>query len=91
MSGAFHRFFGGPPGWVVVRLVVLSLIVGLVLSALNIHPLELFDRMRGLVLGLWHMGFDALVVAGRYLVIGAMIVVPIWLILRILSVRRRGP
>lgn len=91
MSSAFHRFFGGPPGWVVVRLVVISLVVGLVLSALNIHPLELVERMRGLVLGLWHMGFDAIILAGRYLIIGAMIVVPVWLILRILSMGRRGP
>ena len=39
------RFFGGSPGRVLVQLVVLSLVVGVVLSALGVSP---FDIVNGL-------------------------------------------
>ncbi len=87
---ALTRFFGGPPGWVILRLAILCLVVGLVLSALNIHPLDLYYNFERLVRGLWHMGFDAIGAAGRYFVIGALVVIPIWLILRVLRMGRRG-
>jgi hypothetical protein len=91
MSNALRRFFGGPPGWVIVRLAVISLIVGLVLSALDIHPLYIASRLERLLRGLWEMGFDAVAAAGRWLLWGAVVVIPIWLILRILNLDRRGP
>jgi hypothetical protein len=91
MTHALQRFFGGPPGWVLIRLLVISLIVGLVLSALNIHPLDIAYRLQDMVFSLWDRGFDAVAVAGRWLVLGAIVVIPIWLILRILNMGRRGP
>ncbi len=91
MSHAIRRFFGGSPAWVILRLVVISVLVGLVLSALNLDPTELYYRMRALVLALWNMGFGAIEAAARYLIAGAIIVVPVWLILRILNMNRRGP
>lgn len=90
MSNAANRFFGGPPGWVLLRLAILCLVVGLVLSALGIHPFEIFYNFERLLRGLWEMGFGALEMVWRYFVIGAIIVVPIWLILRVLDMGKRG-
>lgn len=90
MSNALQRFFGGPPGWVLLRLAVISLAVGLVLSALGIHPLDIVWNLERLVRGLWYMGFDALEAVWRYFLVGAMVVVPVWLLLRLLGGRRRG-
>lgn len=84
--GPFYRFFGGPPLWVILRLLILSLVVGLVLSFLGIHPFEIWDMARDLALRVWHMGFDALGEIGQYLIVGAIIVIPIWLILRLLRI-----
>lgn len=91
MSNAMQRFFGGPPGWVLVRLLVISLVVGLVLSALRIHPIDIVYRLQHMVFSLWNQGFEAIAAAGEWLLLGAIVVVPIWLILRILSIGRRGP
>jgi hypothetical protein len=33
-----HRFFGGPPLSVLARLVLLSILVGVVLSAIGLDP-----------------------------------------------------
>ena len=75
--GPFYRFFGGPPLWVIIRLIVLSV--------LGIDPIELWYMARNLAYDIWYMGFDALGDVGGYLVVGAIIVVPIWLILRLLK------
>ena len=42
-----ERFFGGNPALVLLRLVILSLIVGVVLAALGFSPFEIIDSMRG--------------------------------------------
>jgi Family of unknown function (DUF6460) len=86
-----EHIFGGNPLAVVVRLVVLSLIVGIVLSAVGIHPLELFSGVKQLVLRVWSMGFDAFNWAGKFILLGAVVVVPIWALLRLFGViRGRG-
>lgn len=82
------RFLGGSPAQVVLRLVFLSFVVGIVLSALNLDPLDLVDMMVAFVERLWDMGFHAIGRLGSYLVIGAIVVVPIWLLTRILAMGR---
>ena len=82
------RFLGGSPGQVLLRLVFLSFVVGIVLSALNLDPLDLVHMAFDFVERLWNMGFNALGRLGKYLVIGAMVVVPIWLVTRILAMGR---
>lgn len=82
------RFLGGSPAQVLLRLVFLSFVVGIVLSALNLDPLDLIDMAVNFVERLWDMGFHAIGRLGNYLVIGAMVVVPIWLITRVLAMGR---
>ena len=83
------RFFGGSPVTVAVRLVVVSLLVGLVMTWLQIDPMDLFlDLQRGFV-HLWGTGFVALHQIGNTVLAGAAVVVPVWFVLRVVSYR--GP
>ena len=82
------RVFGGPPLLVILKLVILSVLVGGVLSFLGLTPSEIYARALDTARALWHMGYDAFDMVFEYLLVGAMIVVPIWLISRLVSARR---
>ena len=83
-SNYVNRFFGGPPLSVIFRLILLSILIGVILQVLGLDPWNIFDSLRLLVLHVWNMGFDALRWLWRYLVLGAVVVVPIWLIVRLM-------
>jgi hypothetical protein len=85
-----ERIFGGSPLGVLVRLIVLSVILGIVLSALGWSPLDFVARLQSIVVGVWNMGFDAFGSVGRWFVAGAVIVFPIWLIVRLLGLAKSG-
>ena len=89
-SNYVDRFFGGPPLSVIFRLILLSLLIGVILQVLGIDPWNIFDSLRRLVLRFWDMGFDAVRWLWRYLLLGAVVVVPIWLIVRLMRVAK-GP
>jgi hypothetical protein len=73
----------------VVRLVVLSIVVGIVLSALDIRPDNILFHITRLIERVYNLGFGAIEWAIRYFLLGALIVVPIWLLSRLFSGRRR--
>lgn len=77
------RFFGGSPAMVLVRLVVLSVVVGVIMASLGLDPRNILDSVQNLVLGLYQLGFGAIESLWRYFLLGAVIVVPLWLILRL--------
>ena len=80
-----ERLFGGNPLGVVVRLVVLSIIVGIVLSALDIRPQDILSSLRLFVTRLFNLGFGAIENAIGFLLLGAVVVIPLWLIARVLG------
>lgn len=80
-------FLGGPLWSVLVKLVFLSLLVGALLAFLDVTPLELFDRIVFLVRSVFGLGFETIRDVGRWIVYGAVIVVPIWLISRLFRSR----
>ena len=90
MSSRLNRFLGDTPFRVFVRLLVLSFIVGLVLSVIGLHPLEIFNWLERLVTRIYEMGFDALREALRYLLLGALVVVPVFLVMRLIKLGNRG-
>jgi hypothetical protein len=77
-----HRFFGGPPLSVIFRLILLSILIGVILQVLGLDPWNIIESLRGLVLRIWDMGFDAVRWLWRYLLLGGVVVVPIWLVVR---------
>src|SRR5512133_4088195 len=87
-SNYVSRFFGGPPLSVIFRLILLSILIGVILEVLGLDPWNIIDSLRRLVLRVWDMGFDAVRWLWRYLLLGAALVVPIWLIMRLMGVAR---
>lgn len=85
---SLQRFMGGSPAQVLLRLIVLSLVVGIVLSALGITPAEIIERATGIARRISAMGFGAIGSAWNYFLIGAAIVVPVWLVIRLLNLGR---
>ncbi len=86
-----ERIFGGSPVWVVVRLVVISIVVGIALSALGLTPGELLRKIDFLLQRLYDMGFRWVEWLIGYFLIGAVIVVPIWLIARLMGGGAKKP
>jgi len=85
-----ERFLGGSPSSVMIRLAVLSLIVGFFLVWLDIRPVDVLIGLRNMVERFWAMGFDALRDIAEYVLAGAAIVVPLWLALRLLNMRAKN-
>jgi hypothetical protein len=85
---AIHRFLGDSPLRVLIKLIVVSFLVGLLLTSMGWTPWDVVRAARDLVVNLWETGFEALGKAGDYLIVGAVIVVPLFLLLRLLSWRR---
>jgi uncharacterized oligopeptide transporter (OPT) family protein len=81
-------FLGGSPVGVLVRLLVLSLVVGVILHALGITPQNIFQRIDELLRNIYNLGFGVFQSIVEYLVLGAMVVVPIWLIARLVKTAR---
>ena len=82
------RFFGGSPLGVLGRLVLVSVLVGVILSALGLDPFDIVRSVERLVHSIWNMGFDAFRWLWRYFLLGAVIVIPIWLIMRLINAPR---
>jgi hypothetical protein len=78
------RFFGGPPLAVIGKLILLSILIGVVLSTLGLDPWNIVDSVRQIVRAFWKMGFEAFYWLWRYFLLGAVLVVPIWLIMRLI-------
>lgn len=86
-DSALNRFLGGSPVNVVVRLFFLSLIVGALLMWLDIRPADVIQGVLQFAHRIWAMGFDAVRELANYLLAGAVIVVPVWLLLRLANFR----
>jgi hypothetical protein len=88
MSDGLARVLGGSPLAVVFRLILLSILVGVVLSVLGLNPWNIVESFRALITGIWNMGFDAIRWVWGYFLLGAVIVVPVWLIMRVVNAPR---
>lgn len=87
-SENINRFFGGEPLSVFFRLVLLSILIGVVLSAFGLDPFNIVESVLRIIRRIWEMGFDAIAWVWRYFLLGAVIVVPIWLIMRLVNAPR---
>jgi hypothetical protein len=85
-----NTFLGGSVVGVLVRLIILSIVVGIVLSALGITPDNFFYQINVLLRRIYDLGFGAIESVLGYLILGAMVVVPIWFISRLVK-STRGP
>ena len=83
-----HRFLGGSPVAVAFRLILLSILVGVVLAAVGFDPWNIVNSIRLLFQRIWDLGFDAINGLWRYFLLGAVIVIPIWLLSRLFGTPR---
>lgn len=76
-------------GGTLIKLFVLSLVVGVVLSVFDIDPENMLGAIGGTAESIFRALVDALKWAVPFVLIGAVVVVPVWLILTVLRMGRR--
>ena len=81
------RTLGGAPGPVLLRFVLLSIIVGMALVFFGLTPETFFRSLRDAFEDVFGVGLDALRNIGKYFLYGAVIVLPLWLVSRLMSRR----
>jgi len=79
------RIFGGPVVPTLFKLAMLSIIVGLVFAVLGINPMDLWLHFGETIQQAWRMAFDALNWSWQYAALGAIVVLPLWIIFRLLT------
>lgn len=87
MSG-LERFLGDSLWRVVLKLVVASFVVGLAMNAFGWHPWDIVDRLYDLAWFVWYRGFATLDGFLYYVLLGAAIVLPLFILSRLISSRR---
>jgi Family of unknown function (DUF6460) len=79
------RFIGGSPMAVLLRLIVVSFVVGILLETFGFDPASLVGEAVRTLRHIVEFGLTDVRQVGRILLTGAMVVVPVWLILRLLD------
>jgi Domain of unknown function (DUF6460) len=82
------KIFGGSPLAVLGRLVLVCILVGVILSALGLDPFDIIHSVERLIRHIWNLGFDAVRYLWRYFLLGAVIVIPIWIVMRLINAPR---
>jgi len=87
-NGTMSKVFGGSPLAVLARLILVSVLVGVVLAALGLDPFDIVRSIERLIRSIWNMGWDAVRWLWRYFLLGAVIVIPIWIVMRLVNAPR---
>ncbi|MGE0024162.1 MAG: DUF6460 domain-containing protein [Hyphomicrobium sp.] len=83
-----NTIFGGNPLAVLLRLALISILVGVVMKALGIDLSNFFQRINEILRNIYDLGFEAFDWLFEYMLLGALVVVPIWLIARVVGAAR---
>ena len=85
MADRLTQFLGDTPGRTAVKLIVNSLVVGIIMSAIVYTPIDVWHAFTDFLERIYQLGFRAFGRFGEYLLYGAMIVVPVFLLARLLK------
>ena len=85
---ALARFLGDTPLRILLKLLIVSFLVGLVMSAFGWSPYDVVLGIRDFFLDIWNLGFSAIDRVLGYVLLGAAIVIPAFLIIRIANYRK---
>jgi hypothetical protein len=88
-NNSLENFLGGSPLNVFVKLLFISLVVGALLMWLELRPTDILHGVQRFLHRIYGLGFDAVRVVFEYIAAGALIVLPIWFVLRIMSMGGR--
>jgi hypothetical protein len=83
------RFFGGSPLWVLVKLALLSVLVGVVLAVFGLDLVGLVYWAQDLFYAFFDNIYDAGATILRWFLLGAVIVFPLWLLSRLFDMGSR--
>ena len=75
----------------VIKLVFLSLVVGLVLSYFGMTPANFWNSMGELAVSAWESGITFFDWAWKYIIIGGAVVVPIYVVRGLSRYLRKRP
>lgn len=87
-GSALRRFLGGSPAAVFLRLLFLSVLVGAFMAMLGLTPARLFRQVYDSARALIDLGLATVHDFGGWILAGAVVVVPLWLISRLLAVSK---
>lgn len=85
---ALTRFLGDTPLRILAKLLILSFLTGLVMSAFGWSPYDIFLGIRNFFLNMWNLGFRSIDRVLGYVLLGAAIVIPVFLLIRIANYRK---
>jgi hypothetical protein len=88
MADRLNGFLGDTPFRVFLKLAVVSMIVGVVMRYFGWSAMDVVSIIRGLISRIWNMGFDAIGQFADYLILGAAIVIPAFILLRLFAMRK---
>ncbi|HRE59644.1 MAG TPA: DUF6460 domain-containing protein [Micropepsaceae bacterium] len=74
----------------VFSLLMASFVVGILLWVFGIDPMDLWSDLGGTVERIWHAAADIAEWAGRYILLGAVIVVPLWAVWMLIGLATRS-
>lgn len=83
-----NTFLGDTVGRTIIKLLIISVLVGMVMNVFGLSPLDIIDAVRDFFVRLWQSGWAALGRFGDWLILGASVVVPVFIIMRVLNYRR---
>ena len=87
-SPMLTNFLGGSPASVALRLLVVSFLVGLVLVTFGFEPSDIIGDFVRTARHVLDFGLNDVRQVARVLATGALVVLPVWLVLRLLDSRR---
>jgi hypothetical protein len=82
-----NRFLGGSPASVLAKLIFLSLLVGAFMAFLGVTPLRLIEGLFDWITSILDLSLDTVKGIGLWVLYGAVIVVPLWLLSRLFGRR----
>jgi hypothetical protein len=88
MAERMNTFLGDTPFRVFLKLAVISLIVGVVMRSMGWTAMDVVRWIREFVLRVWNMGWSAIENFADYLILGAAVVVPAFILIRLFAMRR---
>lgn len=88
-NNGLENFLGGSPLNVAARLFFISLVVGALLMWLELRPIDILHGVQAFFRRIYDLGFGAIQEVVSYVLAGAVFVVPVWVVLRLLNVGGR--
>ena len=88
-ANALEGFLGGSPAAVALKLLLMSLVVGALMMWLEVRPADILVGVANFLRRIYALGFGAVRELIEYVAAGAAIVLPVWFLLRVLSVSGR--